>query len=60
MWKNVLIVVLLGVLGIELHFFGRDGVSVAGRIGIREITIVLLIAGAVVLARAIRHAARRL
>jgi len=60
MWKNVLIVVLLSVLGVELYFFRTNLVGVAGSIGIREITIALLIVGTIVLVRAIRHAARRL
>ncbi len=55
MWKNALIVVLLGVLGVELYFFGGDLVYFPGHIGIREVTIALLIVGTVVLARAIRR-----
>jgi hypothetical protein len=46
--------------GVGLVFFGRDRLHFFGLIGIREVTIVLLIVGTVVLARAIRQAARRL
>jgi hypothetical protein len=55
MWKNVLIVVLLGLFAVEVFFFGF-----LGRIGTREVVIVLLIAGTVLGARAIKQAARRL
>jgi hypothetical protein len=60
MWKNILIVVLLGVFAGELVFFGRDFLHVFGRIGIRELTIVLLIVGTLVTARQLKHAAKRL
>jgi hypothetical protein len=60
MWKNVMIVVLLGVLAGELAFFGRDFLRFFGRIGIREMTIALLIVGTVVTARQLKHAAKRL
>jgi hypothetical protein len=60
MWKNVLIVVLLGVLAVELAFFGRDLLYFFGRIGIRELAIVLLIVGTAVTARQLKHAAKRL
>ncbi len=61
MSKNVLIAVLSGVFAAELFFFGgRDLLHLFSRIGIREITIVLLIVGATVLDRVIRQAARRL
>jgi hypothetical protein len=60
MWKNVLIVVLLGVLAGDLAFFGRDFLHFWGRIGIREVTIVLLIVGTVVTIRQLKHAAKRL
>jgi hypothetical protein len=59
-WKNVLIVVLLGLLAAEVFFFGRDMLHFFGRIGTREVVIVLLIAGTVIGARAIKQAARRL
>jgi hypothetical protein len=60
MWKNLLIVGLLGVLAGELPFFGRDLLHFFGRIGIRELTIVLLIVGTLVAARQLKHAAKRL
>lgn len=60
MWKNALIVVLLGLLAAEVLFFGRDILHVLDRIGTREVVIVLLVAGTVLGARAIRQTARRL
>jgi hypothetical protein len=60
MWKNVLIVGLLGVFAGELAFFGKDSLHVFGRIGIRELTIVVLVVGTVVVARELRRAAKRL
>ena len=60
MWKNVLIVGLLGVFAGELAFFGRDVLHVFGRIGTKEVVIALLIVGTVVTARQIKHAAKRL
>jgi hypothetical protein len=62
MWKNVLIVGLLGVFAGELVFFGGDLLHFFGsiRIGIRELTIVVLIVGTVVVARELRRAAKRL
>jgi hypothetical protein len=60
MWKNVLIVVLLGVFAGELVFFGRDLLHFFGRIGIREVVIVLLIVGTAVTTRQLKHAAKRL
>ena len=60
MWKNVLIVVLLGVLAAEVFLFHVDMLHLLGRIGMREVVIVLLVAGTVIGARAIRQAARRL
>jgi hypothetical protein len=60
MWKNVLIVVLLGDFAGELVFFGRDLLHFFGRIGIREVVIVLLIMGTVVTTRQLGHAEKRL
>ncbi|MDB6084877.1 MAG: hypothetical protein JWN43_2758 [Gammaproteobacteria bacterium] len=60
MWKNVLIVVLLGVLAVELAFFGTGLLHFFGRIGPRELAIVPLIVGTAVTARQLKHAARRL
>jgi hypothetical protein len=60
MWKNVLIVVLIGAFAGELVFFGRDLLHLFGRIGIREVVIALLILGTVVTVRQLQHAAKRL
>jgi hypothetical protein len=51
---------LLGVLAVELAFFRRDLLYFFGRIGIRELAIVLLIVGMAVIARQLKHAAERL
>jgi hypothetical protein len=60
MWKNVLIVVLLGVFAGEVVLFGRDLLHFFGRIGIRELVIAALILGTVVTVRQLQQAAKRL
>jgi hypothetical protein len=55
MWKNVVIVVLLGILAVELPFFGKDLLHLFGRTA--ELTIVLLAAGVVI---SLKQVAKRL